>query len=215
MTLSKSAQEKLRRRRKEDKEHNHKEQQEGKDLEGKEEFPWERIRLSMSEPEKLTAERFSLCGDLLTSPKNGSLSLENVALNPSLKRTSSLKRSKCSSLLDSEEPCAGRGRCREPPVTQSPEVLDPAELLPFPRPEPALAEALALLADHDWEKKIEGLNFVRCLSAYHAPILTAKLHETTLAVAQEVKFSYQNIPLALCVYICILQLSETIYTHLW
>ncbi|XP_064572066.1 TOG array regulator of axonemal microtubules protein 1 [Zonotrichia leucophrys gambelii] len=187
VTLSKSAQEKLRRRRKEDKEHNHKEQQEGKDLEGKEEFPWERIRLSMSEPEKLTAERFSLCGDLLTSPRNGSLSLENVALNPSLKRTSSLKRSKCSSLLDSEEPCPGRGRCREPPVTQSPEVLDPAELLPFPRPEPALAEALALLADHDWEKKIEGLNFVRCLSAYHAPILTAKLHETTLAVAQEVK----------------------------
>ncbi|XP_063015638.1 TOG array regulator of axonemal microtubules protein 1 isoform X2 [Melospiza melodia melodia] len=187
VTLSKSAQEKLRRRRKEDKEHNHKEHQEGKDLEGKEEFPWERIRLSMSEPEKLTAERFSLCGDLLTSPRNGSLSLENVALTPSLKRTSSLKRSKCSSLLDSEEPCPGRGRCREPPVTRSPEVLDPAELLPFPRPEPALAEALALLADHDWEKKIEGLNFVRCLSAYHAPILTAKLHETTLAVAQEVK----------------------------
>ncbi|XP_068048137.1 TOG array regulator of axonemal microtubules protein 1 isoform X1 [Anomalospiza imberbis] len=191
VTLSKSAQEKLRRKRKEDKEHHHKEQQEGKDVEGKEEFPWERIRLSMSEPEKLTAEsedeRFNLCGDLLTLPRNGSLSLENVALNPSLKRTSSLKRSKCSSLLDSEEPCPVRGRCREPPVTQSPEVLDPAELLPFPRPEPALAAALALLADHDWEKKIEGLNFVRCLSAYHAPILTAKLHETTLAVAQEVK----------------------------
>ncbi|XP_014112914.1 PREDICTED: protein FAM179B [Pseudopodoces humilis] len=187
VTLSKSAQEKLRRKRKEDREHNHNEQ-ESKDLEGKEEFPWERIRLSMSEPDKLTAERFNLCGDLLTSPRNGSLSLENVALNPSLKRTSSLKRSKCSSLLDSEEPCpAPRGRCREPPVPPSPEVLDPAELQPFPRPEAALAEALALLADHDWEKKIEGLNFVRCLSAYHAPILTAKLHETTLAVAQEVK----------------------------
>ncbi|XP_066177563.1 TOG array regulator of axonemal microtubules protein 1 isoform X1 [Sylvia atricapilla] len=183
VTLSKSAQEKLRRRRKEDKEHNHKEQQEGKDLEGKEEFPWERIRLS--EPEKLTAERFSLCGDLLTSPRNGSLSLENVALNPSLKRASSLKRSKCSSFLDSAVEEA-RGR-REAPVTQSPEVLDPAELQPFPRPDSALAEALALLADHDWEKKIEGLNFVRCLSAYHASILTAKLHETTLAVAQEVK----------------------------
>ncbi|KAL2304153.1 hypothetical protein Nmel_009448, partial [Mimus melanotis] len=143
VTLSKSAQEKLRRKRKEDKEHNHKEQQEGKALEGKEEFPWERIRLSMSEPEKLTAERFSLCGDLLASPRSGSLSLENVALNPSLKRTSSLKRSKCPSLLDSGE----------------------------------LGQ----------EKKIEGLNFVRCLSAYHAPVLTAKLHETTLAVAQEVK----------------------------
>lgn len=37
------------------------------------------------------------------------------------------------------------------------------------------------------EKKIEGLNFVRCLSAYHAAILTVKLHETSLAVAQEVK----------------------------
>nr|XP_030131184.3 TOG array regulator of axonemal microtubules protein 1 isoform X2 [Taeniopygia guttata] len=184
VTLSKSAQEKLRRKRKEDKEHNHKEQQEGKDVEGKEEFPWERIRLSMSEPEKLTAERFNLCGDLLTSPRNGSLSLENVALNPPLKRTSSLKRSKCSSLLDSGEPCP-RGRCREPRVPQSPEVLDPSELQPLARPEPALATALALLAEHDWEKKIEGLNFVRCLSAYHAPILTAKLHETTLAVAQE------------------------------
>ncbi|KAI1237425.1 hypothetical protein IHE44_0013498, partial [Lamprotornis superbus] len=138
VTLSKSAQEKLRRKRKEDKEHNHKEQQEGKTLEGKEEFPWERIRLSMSEPEKLTAE-----------------SADGVSLSPE--------------------------------VTQSPEVLDPGELQPFPRPDSALAEALALLADHDWEKKIEGLNFVRCLSAYHAPILTAKLHETTLAVAQEVK----------------------------
>ncbi|XP_023782888.1 TOG array regulator of axonemal microtubules protein 1, partial [Cyanistes caeruleus] len=153
-TLSKSAQEKLRRKRKEDREHNHKEQ-ESKDLEGKEEFPWERIRLSMSEPEKLTAERFNLCGDLLTSPRNGSLSLENVALNPSLKRTSSLKRSKCSSLLDSGK------------LGQS-------------------GWNLNTVFSHR-EKKIEGLNFVRCLSAYHAPILTAKLHETTLAVAQEVK----------------------------
>ncbi|KAF2982522.1 hypothetical protein EK904_011219 [Melospiza melodia maxima] len=68
VTLSKSAQEKLRRRRKEDKEHNHKEHQEGKDLEGKEEFPWERIRLSMSEPEKLTAESEDE-GDLFTHLK--------------------------------------------------------------------------------------------------------------------------------------------------
>ncbi|XP_029821139.1 TOG array regulator of axonemal microtubules protein 1 [Manacus vitellinus] len=187
VTMSKSAQDKLRRKRKEEKELNHKEHQEGKDLEGKEEIPWEGLRLSMSEPERLTAERFNLCGDILTSPRNGSLSLENVALNPSLRRTSSLKRSKCSPLLDSEEAAPGaRGRPKEQ-VTHSPEVLDPSELQPFPRPDTALAEALALLADDDWEKKIEGLNFVRCLSAYHAPVLTAKLHETSLAVAQEVK----------------------------
>lgn len=36
------------------------------------------------------------------------------------------------------------------------------------------------------EKKIEGLNSIRCLSAYHSDALTAKLHETSLAVVQEV-----------------------------
>lgn len=38
------------------------------------------------------------------------------------------------------------------------------------------------------EKKIEGLTVVRCLSAYHAPALAARLHETSLAVAEEVTF---------------------------
>lgn len=37
------------------------------------------------------------------------------------------------------------------------------------------------------EKKIEGLNSIRCLSAYHSDALTAKLHETSLAVVQEVR----------------------------
>ncbi|KAJ7410504.1 Protein FAM179B [Pitangus sulphuratus] len=113
VTMSKSAQDKLRRKRKEEKkELNHKEHQEGKDLEGKEEIPWEGLRLSMSEPERLTAES-----------------------------------------EDEDEPClAPRGRPKEqgPAVTPSPEVLDPSELQPFPRPDTALAEALALLADDDW-----------------------------------------------------------------
>ncbi|KFV64849.1 Protein FAM179B, partial [Dryobates pubescens] len=81
----------------------------------------------------------------------------------------------------------GRYKDQALSVTHSPEVMDPSELQPFLKPEAALTEALMLLADEDWEKKIEGLNFVRCLSAYHATILTAKLHETSLAVAQEVK----------------------------
>ncbi|KFO10442.1 Protein FAM179B, partial [Balearica regulorum gibbericeps] len=81
----------------------------------------------------------------------------------------------------------GRYKDRTPSVTHSPEIMDPSELQPFSKPEVALTEALTFLADEDWEKKIEGLNFVRCLSAYHATILTAKLHETSLAVAQEVK----------------------------
>uniref|UniRef100_A0A8C3H369 TOG array regulator of axonemal microtubules 1 n=1 Tax=Corvus moneduloides TaxID=1196302 RepID=A0A8C3H369_CORMO len=123
VTLSKSAQEKLRKKRKEDKEDNHKEQQEVKDLEGKEENPWERIRLSMSEPEKLTAE----------SEDEGLIPHFNILMK----------------------------------------IFKWMEFNFF-------------FFSHR-EKKIEGLNFVRCLSAYHAPILTAKLHETTLAVAQEVK----------------------------
>lgn len=53
------------------------------------------------------------------------------------------------------------------------------------------------------EKKIEGLNSVRCLSAYHATVLSAKLHETSLAVAQEVKLSYPNISPAIGVCLMI------------
>ncbi|KAM9190351.1 TOG array regulator of axonemal microtubules protein 1 [Mergus octosetaceus] len=187
VALSKSVQDKMRQKKKEGKEQNHKEHQEVKDLEEKEENSWERLKLN--EPEKTTTEKLDLCGDILASSRNVS-SLENVALNPSLKRTSSLKKTKCSPLLDSDEISLGpRGRYKErtPSVTHSPEIMDPSELQPFSKPETALTEALVLLADDDWEKKIEGLNFVRCLSAYHAAILTVKLHETSLAVAQEVK----------------------------
>uniref|UniRef100_A0A452ITS8 TOG domain-containing protein n=1 Tax=Gopherus agassizii TaxID=38772 RepID=A0A452ITS8_9SAUR len=81
----------------------------------------------------------------------------------------------------------GQHKDRTPSVTHSPEIMDPSELRPFSKPETALTEALRLLADDDWCKKIEGLNFVRCLSAYHIDVLTGKLHETSLAVVQEVK----------------------------
>ncbi|XP_027632449.1 TOG array regulator of axonemal microtubules protein 1 isoform X4 [Tupaia chinensis] len=72
-------------------------------------------------------------------------------------------------------------------VTHSPEIMDSSELRPFSKPEIALTEALRLLADEDWEKKIEGLNFIRCLAAFHSEILNTKLHETNCAVVQEVK----------------------------
>ncbi|KFR05859.1 Protein FAM179B, partial [Nipponia nippon] len=143
VALSKSAQDKMRRKRKDEKEDSQEEHQEVKDLEEKEEDRRERLKLN--EPENMTTEN--------------------------------------------EMSLGARGRCKDrtPSVTHSPEIMDPSELQPFAKPETALTEALTLLADDDWEKKIEGLNFVRCLSAYHAAILTAKLHETSLAVAQEVK----------------------------
>uniref|UniRef100_A0A8D1UVK5 TOG array regulator of axonemal microtubules protein 1 n=1 Tax=Sus scrofa TaxID=9823 RepID=A0A8D1UVK5_PIG len=76
---------------------------------------------------------------------------------------------------------------RMPSVTHSPEIMDSSELRPFSKPEVALIEALRLLADEDWEKKIEGLNFIRCLAVFHSEILNTKLHETNFAVVQEVK----------------------------
>ncbi|XP_048805077.1 TOG array regulator of axonemal microtubules protein 1 isoform X4 [Lagopus muta] len=188
VTMSKSAQDKMRQKKKERKEQSHKEYQEVKDLEEKEKNPWE--RLNLNEPKSTTADKLNLHGDILAPSRSVSLSLENVAPNTSLRRTSSLKKAKCSALLDSDEiPLGPRGRYKErtPSVTHSPEVMDPSELEPFAKPEAALTEALALLADDDWEKKIEGLNFIRCLSAYHTAVLTGKLHETSLAVAQEVK----------------------------
>uniref|UniRef100_A0A8C3W711 TOG array regulator of axonemal microtubules protein 1 n=1 Tax=Catagonus wagneri TaxID=51154 RepID=A0A8C3W711_9CETA len=80
-------------------------------------------------------------------------------------------------------------QCKErmPSVTHSPEIMDSSELRPFSKPEVALTEALRLLAEEDWEKKIEGLNFIRCLAAFHSEILNTKLHETNFAVVQEVK----------------------------
>uniref|UniRef100_A0A8B9FB00 TOG array regulator of axonemal microtubules 1 n=1 Tax=Amazona collaria TaxID=241587 RepID=A0A8B9FB00_9PSIT len=78
----------------------------------------------------------------------------------------------------------GYSKDQSPSVTG---VMDTSELCPFSKPEMALTEAFALLADDDWKKKIEGLNFIRRLSAHHGTILTAKLRETSIAVAQEVK----------------------------
>lgn len=46
---------------------------------------------------------FSFCGDILTSTRNVSASLENVAPKPSLRRTCSLKQTRCSALLDAGE----------------------------------------------------------------------------------------------------------------
>ncbi|XP_044292888.1 TOG array regulator of axonemal microtubules protein 1 isoform X1 [Varanus komodoensis] len=165
VALSKSAREKMRLKKREEKEY-----QEARDLEGKEPSPWELLK--SSESEKMATER----GSALFSPR--------------LKRASSVKRTPPSLLLESGD-VSSHSRMpfkdRTLSVMHSAEIMEPSELRPFPKPEIALLEALQYLADHDWEKKIEGLNSIRCLSAYHPDVLTAKLHETSLAVVQEVK----------------------------
>ncbi|XP_063146663.1 TOG array regulator of axonemal microtubules protein 1 isoform X2 [Candoia aspera] len=165
VALSKSAREKMRQKKREEKEH-----QQIRDLGKKESNPWELLKIS--ESEKMTTES------------------RTVAFSPLLKRTSSIKKTQPLILLDSGEDSPGpqmQFKDRTLPVTHSAEIMEPSDLRPFPKPEVALLEALQFLADNDWEKKIEGLNSVRCLSAYHSDALTAKLHETSLAVVQEVK----------------------------
>nr|XP_028606214.1 LOW QUALITY PROTEIN: TOG array regulator of axonemal microtubules protein 1-like [Podarcis muralis] len=165
VALSKSAREKMRQKKREEKEY-----QEVRDLERKESHTWELLK--HNESEKKTTET------------------RNAAFSPLLKRMSSVKRAQPSVLLESGEVSPGlrmQLRDRVLSVTHSPEIMEPSELRPFPKPELALSEALHYLAEDDWEKKIEGLNWIRCLSAYHPDVLTAKLHETSLSVVQEVK----------------------------
>ncbi|XP_062061196.1 TOG array regulator of axonemal microtubules protein 1 isoform X5 [Lepus europaeus] len=138
VSISKSAYDKMRQKRKEEKE-----LFSIKDCEKKEQNSWERIKLTGME--KIASENETTPGAM-----------------PPYKE-------------------------RMPSVTHSPEIMDSSELRPFSKPEIALTEALRLLADEDWEKKIEGLNFVRCLAAFHSEILNTKLHETNFAVVQEVK----------------------------
>ncbi|XP_061468632.1 TOG array regulator of axonemal microtubules protein 1 isoform X2 [Rhineura floridana] len=165
VALSKSAREKMTQKKREEKEY-----REVRDLERKDAHSWELLK--HNESEKITTES------------------RNAAFSPLLKRTSSIKRTQPSLLLESGEISLGpqmQFKDRTLSVTHSPEIMEPSELRPFPKPEIALLEALQYLADDDWEKKIEGLNWIRCLSAYNPDVLTAKLHETSLAVVQEVK----------------------------
>ncbi|XP_015282138.1 PREDICTED: protein FAM179B [Gekko japonicus] len=161
VALSKSAREKMRQRKKEEKEH-----REGGDLERKEPSPWELLK--QNDSEKMAPET------------------RNASFTPLLKRTSSVKRTQAAAPGES---AGARMPFRDGTllITRSTEIVGPTELRPFSKPEVALSEALQYLVDDDWEKKMEGLNAIMCLSAHHPDTLIAKLHETSLAVVQEVK----------------------------
>ncbi|XP_023597750.1 TOG array regulator of axonemal microtubules protein 1 isoform X1 [Trichechus manatus latirostris] len=180
VSMSKSTYDKMRQKREE------KEFFGIKDCEKKEQNLWERIKHTGTE--KMASENLHIFGEEVK--KNESSPLENIAFHPPLKGEASLKRSPSLVFSDSGEAFPGaipQYKERLPSVTHSPEIMDSSELRPFSKPEIALTEALKLLGDEDWEKKIEGLNFIRCLAAFHSEILNTKLHETSFAVVQEVK----------------------------
>ncbi|XP_037669068.1 TOG array regulator of axonemal microtubules protein 2 isoform X2 [Choloepus didactylus] len=60
------------------------------------------------------------------------------------------------------------------------------ELRPFSNPELGLVDALQGLSSSDWQMKERGLASLRRLAACHADVLAGRLHDVTLAVTGEV-----------------------------
>ncbi|XP_034015371.1 TOG array regulator of axonemal microtubules protein 1 [Thalassophryne amazonica] len=58
---------------------------------------------------------------------------------------------------------------------------------PFSKPDLVLTQSSELLSSNDWEKKIEGLMFLRGLAQNHPDTVQGRLREVCLSVTQEVK----------------------------
>uniref|UniRef100_UPI0037E90F07 TOG array regulator of axonemal microtubules protein 1 isoform X3 n=1 Tax=Semicossyphus pulcher TaxID=241346 RepID=UPI0037E90F07 len=104
------------------------------------------------------------------NPKN----LSRVRRAPSLSRT----RPSLSHSSDELSPGA---------AGQKKNLSEPQELCPFSKPDLALTQSFNLLSSDDWEKKIEGLTFLRSLAHYHLDTLQGRLHDVCLCLIQEVK----------------------------
>ncbi|KAK6481507.1 TOG array regulator of axonemal microtubules protein 1-like isoform X1 [Huso huso] len=183
VAISKSARDKMRRRKnKAEREQLLREQERKERLE---ESLRERLRAIDidSSPDDL-----SVNGGVLLKSKAESLSAESTPLSPPpLKCTPSLRKARSPS---SDEVSAGprtQRKQRANSVPRASETVEPSDVRPFSKPEQALLEALRLMADDDWEKKIEGIGFVRSLSIYHPDVLTTRLHDIALAMIREVK----------------------------
>ncbi|XP_035466773.1 TOG array regulator of axonemal microtubules protein 1-like [Scophthalmus maximus] len=97
-----------------------------------------------------------------------------------LRRAPSLSRTRPSLSHSSDELSPGNTGHRK-------NVSEPQEMCPFSKPDLALTESFNLLSSEDWEKKIEGLMFLRSLAHYHSDTLQGKLHDVCLCLIQEVK----------------------------
>ncbi|XP_006880746.1 PREDICTED: protein FAM179A [Elephantulus edwardii] len=60
------------------------------------------------------------------------------------------------------------------------------ELRPFSNPELGLVDALQCLSSHDWQMKEKGLVSIQRLAACHSEVLAGRLHDVSLAVTGEV-----------------------------
>ncbi|KAM9432866.1 TOG array regulator of axonemal microtubules protein 1-like isoform 2-T2 [Salvelinus alpinus] len=99
---------------------------------------------------------------------------------PRLRRAPSLSRTRLSLSHSSDEMSPGI-------PSQKRDLTEQPELRPFSKPELALTQSFKLLNSDDWEKKIEGLTFLRGLTQYHSDILLNRLHDVCLALIQELR----------------------------
>lgn len=97
-----------------------------------------------------------------------------------LRRAPSLSRTRPSLSPSSDELSPGS-------VSHKKNFSEPSELCPFSKPDLALTQSFNLLSSDDWEKKIEGLTFMRSLAHYHSDTLQSRLHDVCLSLIQEVK----------------------------
>ncbi|XP_065822379.1 TOG array regulator of axonemal microtubules protein 1 isoform X2 [Labrus bergylta] len=97
-----------------------------------------------------------------------------------IRRAPSLSRTRPSLSHSSDELSPGA-------VGQKKNLSEPQELCPFSKPDLALTQSFNLLSTEDWEKKIEGLTFLRSLAHFHSDTLQARLHDICLCLIQEVK----------------------------
>ncbi|XP_043999603.1 TOG array regulator of axonemal microtubules protein 1 isoform X1 [Gambusia affinis] len=97
-----------------------------------------------------------------------------------LRRAPSLSRTRPSLSHSSDELCHATLRHKK-------NLSAPSELCPFSKPDLVLTQSFNLLNSEDWEKKIEGLMFLRSLAYNHADTLQGRLHEVCLCLIQEVK----------------------------
>ncbi|XP_063078473.1 uncharacterized protein LOC134468483 [Engraulis encrasicolus] len=71
-------------------------------------------------------------------------------------------------------------------IQQVMELPELRQLQSLSNPGRTLWQAFQFMSDKDWEKKVDGLLYIRCLSQNHAEVLLPRLHELCVAIIQEV-----------------------------
>ncbi|XP_052009426.1 TOG array regulator of axonemal microtubules protein 1 isoform X3 [Xyrauchen texanus] len=97
---------------------------------------------------------------------------------PRVRRAASLNRTRVTASHSSDELITG---------TPKKDPQDQTDLRPFSKPELALTQSFRLINTDDWEKKIEGMNFLRSLAQYHPDVLHSRTHDVCVALIKEVR----------------------------